>query len=282
MTTTITGAVTSADGTTIGYHEVGSGPGLVIVHGAMQTGRSQLDLARALADDFTCYLPDRRGRGASGPVGPAYGLEREVADLGALLEATGASYVAGVSSGAIITLRTLLARPGGVRRAVVFEPPLLPDATALRGHLRRLESELDAGDTAAALVTGMKAAELGPPIFKVMPRPVLEPLTRRMMKGPGASFAELAPTLRQDLGLALEAAGDMEVYREVRPKVLLLGGTKTRPYLLAALDGLERVLPHATKVLMEGLDHSATSDTAERGSPERAAEEIRRFLLLDQ
>lgn len=69
MTTTTTGTVTSADGTTISYRETGQGPGLVIVHGAMQTSHSQLELAEALATDFTCYLPDRRGRGDSGPAG---------------------------------------------------------------------------------------------------------------------------------------------------------------------------------------------------------------------
>ncbi|GAA3092175.1 alpha/beta hydrolase [Nonomuraea salmonea] len=277
MIMTTTGAVTSDDGATIGYHQVGRGPGLVILHGAMQTGRSQLDLAQALSADFTCYLPDRRGRGSSGPAGTAYGLEREVADLSALIEATGARHVAGVSSGAIITLRTLPVRPD-LHGAVVFEPPLLPDGAALDVHLSRLDQELTAGNVPAALVTGMKAAELGPPVFNLVPRKLLELLTRRMLKGPGATFAELAPTLRQDLQLAREAAGDLERYRAVRQEVLLLGGTRTRPYLRAALAGLEEVLPHATKVLMEGLDHSATSNTADRGRPGRAAEEIRRFL----
>ena len=35
----------------------------------MQSGLSQRDLAEALADRFTVVLPDRRGRGASGPFG---------------------------------------------------------------------------------------------------------------------------------------------------------------------------------------------------------------------
>ncbi|NUR85983.1 MAG: alpha/beta hydrolase, partial [Nonomuraea sp.] len=172
MTTTTIGTVTSADGTTISYHEVGHGPGLVILHGAMQTGDSQLELAEALSPDFTCYLPDRRGRGRSGPAGPAYGLAREVEDLEALLQATGARHVAGVSSGAIITLRTLLARPD-LGRAVVFEPPLFPDGTTPAACLPRLDREVAEGRTAAALVTGMRAARLGPPIFRLLPRGVL-------------------------------------------------------------------------------------------------------------
>lgn len=283
MTTTTTGTVTSADGTEIGYHEVGRGPGLVILHGAMQAGHSQIELAQALADAFTCYLPDRRGRGRSGPAGPGYGLRREIEDLEALLDATGAAYVAGVSSGAIITLRTLLERPD-VRKAVVFEPPLFEEADAFPSDcLPRLDRELAAGRTAAALVTGMKAARLGPPIFNALPRPLLELLTGLMLRsqketGDEPSFGRLAPTLRQDLELAARAAGDLELYRPIQAEVLLLGGTRSPAYLRTALAGLERVLPRARHVLMDGLDHSATSNAAQRGRPERVAAEIRRFL----
>ncbi|RSN09232.1 alpha/beta hydrolase [Nonomuraea sp. WAC 01424] len=285
MTTTTIGSVTSADGTTIGYREIGHGPGLVILHGAMQTGDSQLELAEALSQDFTCYLPDRRGRGRSGPVGPGYGLHREVEDLAALIDATGARHVAGVSSGAIITLRTLLVRPD-LDSAVVFEPPLFTDGSAPAAGLPRLDRELAAGRTAAALVTGMKAAQLGPPIFQVMPRRVLELLTGLMLKGgskdaaPGGAptFEELAPTLRQDIQVAVDAAGDLTEYGTVRPEVLLLSGSKSPAYLRAALERLERILPHARRTLLDGLDHSATSNAAQRGRPERVAAVIRPFL----
>ncbi len=62
-----TGSVSSADGTTIGYLQVGHGPAVVILHGSNESARSHTQLALALADAFTVYLPDRRGRGQSGP-----------------------------------------------------------------------------------------------------------------------------------------------------------------------------------------------------------------------
>lgn len=64
-----TGTVTSKDGTTIGYRQLGQGPGVVMLHGAMESAQSHMQLATALADAFTVYLPDRRGRGLSGPFG---------------------------------------------------------------------------------------------------------------------------------------------------------------------------------------------------------------------
>src|SRR4051812_2850379 len=71
-------SVTSKDGTTIGYRKVGHGPGLLIVHGAAESSQSHRQLAEALADTFTVYLPDRRGRGLSGPYGKDYSIQRDV------------------------------------------------------------------------------------------------------------------------------------------------------------------------------------------------------------
>ena len=59
------GSVVSRDGTRIGYLRVGRGPAVVLLHGSSESARSHTQLAVALADAFTIYLPDRRGRGLS-------------------------------------------------------------------------------------------------------------------------------------------------------------------------------------------------------------------------
>ncbi|MEV0232740.1 alpha/beta hydrolase [Nonomuraea sp. NPDC050786] len=284
MSTTTLDAVTSKDGTRIAYQRLGQGPGLVLLHGTMQAGRSNIELAQALARDFTCYVPDRRGRGDSGPYGPDYGLERETEDLDALLEATGAPYAVGVSSGAIITLHTALVRPG-LRKAVLFEPPLDLGGTYPTDWLPRFDSELAAGRLPAALVTAMRAARLGPPFLSLMPRALLEALTARMLThqeqaaaGGEPTFRELAPTLRYDAQVVAETACRLDTYRSVKAEMLLLGGTRSPAHLRSALSALERVLPHVRRVALKGLDHSATCNTAHRGHPERVATAIRAFL----
>ena len=108
MTEVKIGSVTSTDGTTIGYHQLGRGPGLVLLHGSMESAQSHVQLAEALANSFTVYLPDRRGRGLSGPYSKDYSVDRDVEDMAALLAETGAHNVFGVSSGAIIWLRAAL------------------------------------------------------------------------------------------------------------------------------------------------------------------------------
>src|SRR5690349_4141482 len=101
----------SKDGTTIAYDQRGSGPALVLVDGAL-CSRAQgpmPELAELLADRFTVYNYDRRGRGDSGDAGE-YAVEREIEDLAAIIEAAGGSaYMYGTSSGAALVLHALAA-----------------------------------------------------------------------------------------------------------------------------------------------------------------------------
>ena len=51
------GSVTSADGTRIGYRQVGRGPGLVLVHGGGQAAQNLMRLAWSLSGEFTVCVP---------------------------------------------------------------------------------------------------------------------------------------------------------------------------------------------------------------------------------
>ncbi|MET8155898.1 alpha/beta hydrolase [Sphaerisporangium sp. NPDC005289] len=284
-TTVTTGSVTSADGTTIGYRRLGRGPGLVLLHGAMESSVSHIELAQALASDFTCYLPDRRGRGLSGPHREGHGLRTEVADVAALLEETGARLLFGVSSGSVVALRTALSVPA-VTRAVVFDPPLPIDGSPSLAWLARHERELAEGKTAAALVTGMKGTQMGPKVFDYVPRRLLEALTTKLMAredgdaGPDdVPFRALAPTLRHDVRLVAEQSRELEDLRATRAEILLLVGGRSPAYMRVAADALAKVLPHAERAELPGLGHSASGNAAQRGAPERVAPVLRRFLI---
>ena len=98
------GSVTSADGTTIGYRRIGDGPGIVLVHSGGQSSRNLMALAAALSDRFTVYVPDRRGRGVSGPCREDDGRRAETEDLAAILDRTRAHNIFGLSVGALIAI----------------------------------------------------------------------------------------------------------------------------------------------------------------------------------
>ena len=279
-----THTVTSRDGTLIAYRQLGRGPGLVILHGAMETGLSHLELAEALAGCFTVILPDRRGRGLSGPVGPAYGMRREIEDVDALLTATGAHDILGVSAGALTALRAAQELPA-ICKAAIFEPPLSVNGSVRLDWMPLLDRELAAGRLDAALVTGMLGAQMGPAFMRKLPRGLLELMTRQMMASeakkaqPGvATMRALAPTLRDDFQLVAEMADTLEDFRAMPAEILLLGGGKSPAYLRTAVDALERTIPGARRVVFAGLDHGATGPRKMGGKPELVARTLRDFF----
>ncbi|HEY8600114.1 MAG TPA: alpha/beta hydrolase [Thermomicrobiales bacterium] len=278
------GVVTSTDGTRLGYRQLGTGPGVVVLHGTMESAESHMQLAEALADTFTVYLLDRRGRGLSGPTGEGYGLEKEIADVAALLAKTGAAYLFGVSSGGIIALRAALALPV-IQKIAIYEPPLFVGEPLPAALLSRYEEEMAEGKVAAALTTAMLAAQMGPPIFRRIPRTLLELLTRLAMRSedkkakPGdVTMRMLAPTLHNDFRLVVEMADKIDNVKEIRTEVLLLGGSNSPAYLKAALDALARAIPGVQRTEFAGLNHGGSGNSNRGGRPERVAQELCRFF----
>jgi pimeloyl-ACP methyl ester carboxylesterase len=272
------GTVRSADGTTIGYRHYGSGPGLILVHGGMKAGQHLSPLAAELSDQFRVYVPDRRGRGLSGPYGTGYGMQREVEDLQALTTATGARFLFGHSAGALISLRTALSGSAPDRLAV-YEPPLSVHGSVPTDWLPRFDREIAAGKRAAAVVTALKGTGIEP-TFARFPRWLLTGvgavgLRVQKVHDDEVSIVDLIPTMHFDVQLVQEMADTTPDYAALQVPVLLLGGSKSPEYLDLALRELESVLPHARRVTLQGLDHSGPEDD---GSPLMVARELRDFF----
>ena len=282
-----TDSVLSKDGTTIGYRQVGHGPGIVALHGAMESAQSHMQLAEALAGSFTVYLPDRRGRGLSGPYGASYSMQREVEDLDALLTKTGARRIFGVSAGGLICLQAALTLPA-IQKVAVYEPALIVNGSISTAFLPRYDREIAEGNIPAALVSGMLGAQMGPPFLQKMPRWLLEAFTRQGIKSEdktakpgGVTMRSLAPTLHYDFQLVSEMAEQVERFRALHVETLLLGGSKSPAYLKQALDALEQTIPQARRIEFPSLDHGGSSDlgpTNRSGDPQRVAQELLRFF----
>ena len=283
----ITGSVTSRDGTRIQYLQLGTGPGVVMLHGAMESARSHLALAEELADAFTVYLPERRGHQLGFPFVSEYSMQKEVEDLAALLDKSGARSVFGVSAGGLICLQAALTLPS-INRVAIYEPALIVNGSASVDFLPRYDREISQGKTAAALISGMQGAQLGPPIFNTLPRWLLEALTTMTMKQEeknaktgDITMRAFAPTLHYDFQLVAEMADSMEKFRDIKSEVLLLGGDKSPAWLKIALDSIEKTLPHVQRIEFPGLDHGGSSDlssTNRSGQLEIVAAELRKFF----
>ncbi|MEV0271732.1 alpha/beta hydrolase [Hamadaea sp. NPDC050747] len=278
----ITRTTTAPDGATLGWYSIGSGPGLLILHGAMESAVSHRELAEALSDQFTVHLLDRRGRGLSGPY-PAPGVpQSEVDDVRAVLAATETSQVFGVSSGAIVALEAA----AFVKKAAIFEPPIFSSAAVPAAALARLDASLAAGEVVDALVTGMLAAEMGPAFLRRVPRPVLRSLTalgvradaRRAGVDGHVPMGELGRLLHYDFALSAQASGQFDRYAGITAEVLLLNGTRSPAYLRESVASLARVLPSARHVQLDGLDHGASGNADRRGKPGVVASVLRDFF----
>lgn len=278
--------VTSKDGTRIEYRQLGQGPGVVVLHGAMESAASHMKLAEGLAVEFTVYLPERRGHQLGIPFVRAYSMQKEVQDLEALLAKTGTSNVFGVSSGGLICLQAALNLPS-IQKIALYEPALIVNGSDSTKFLPRYDKEITQGKIAAALITGMKGAQLGPPVFNVMPRWLLELITATTIKqeekerNGNVTMRELAPTLHYDFQLVAEMAEKVESFKAIRAEVVLLGGSKSPAWLKAALDALAKTLPGAKRIEFPGLDHGGSSDissTNRFGQPEKVVPELRHFF----
>jgi pimeloyl-ACP methyl ester carboxylesterase len=282
----ITSSVESADGTAIGFRRygIGRGPAIVVLHGTMSSAYNHHELALDLADQFDVIVPDRRGRGMSGPTGEAYSLTREVEDVDVILQATGATRLFGVSSGAIVALESGRVLPQ-VDRIAAFEPPLFRDPLQPRAVLERYDREIARGDLAAALITGMKGAEMGPAFFRALPRWLTERLTASYMAKEVQAgtngylpMATLAPLLSNDFRLVVEVSGDVARYSTITAAVLLMFGSKTPRFLKDAIADVHAALPDASVVELPGLDHAAAWNRDRGGNPQPIVTALRGFF----
>jgi len=276
-----TDSVTSADGTTIGYRRFGHGPGLILVHGGMMTSQNFTGLAAALSDAFTVYVPDRRGRGLSGPFGESYGMRQACEDLDALLRKTGAHDVFGLSAGALVSLQAALTL-AAIHKVALYEPPLpLSNHPSPTAWVARYDREMARGNLGAAMVSIMKGTA-DSSLLLMLPRFLLVPLMTlairaeaKEVKADHTPLQALIPTMLYDQRLVKDMEGTLERFRAMTAEVLLLGGSKSQAYLKDALDALSTVVPHARRVEFPGLGHLAADNG---GKPGRVAQELRRFF----
>jgi pimeloyl-ACP methyl ester carboxylesterase len=260
-----TDIVTSKDGTIISYRQLGHGPGVILLHGSMESAASHMGLANALADAFTVYLPERRGH-MQDVNRSTYSMQREVEDLDALLRKTDTHNVFGVSSGGLIALQAALTLPA-IRKVAVYEPALIVNHSLSTDFLPRYDREIAEGKIASALISGMLGGKLGPAFFSLLPRFLMESMTRKMLRQEDATaqpgdftMRRFAPTLHYDFQLVTEMAEKAETFRALHIEVLLLSGSKSPGWLKLPITTLAKVLPNAQHIEFPGLDHSGSSD----------------------
>jgi pimeloyl-ACP methyl ester carboxylesterase len=115
--------ITGSTGATVSYSVQGSGPPLVLVHGAFSDHESNWTfVAPSLQQRFTVYAIARRGRGTTSAT-ENHTVEDEARDVADVVRAIGAPvYLLGHSYGAHCALLAAAQLAGRVAKLVLYEP----------------------------------------------------------------------------------------------------------------------------------------------------------------
>jgi pimeloyl-ACP methyl ester carboxylesterase len=245
--------VTSKDGTEIAYERVGDGPPLILIDGALcsRAFGPMPKLAPLLAQKFTVYFYDRRGRGESGDTAP-YAKDREIEDLAALIGAAGgAAALVGLSSGASLALEAAAARLP-VTGVVAYEPPYVEPAGATRGraHQDRLRELVAAGNRGGAVRYFMRD-------MVRVPAPAVWMM--RLMPGLWRKLAAVGHTLPYDAAVMGDFTVPTERLRQVAVPTLVMHGSKTDARLKRAAGEVAGAVPAARSRTLAGQNHNVSA-----------------------
>jgi pimeloyl-ACP methyl ester carboxylesterase len=252
------------DGVRIACEVSGDGPSLVCVHGA-GSARWSFDAVRPhLEASFTVIAVDRRGRGDSSD-GDGYELEREYEDIATVLRDAGdGALLLGHSYGGLVATGAARLLGRGVRRLVLYEPPM-GGVLASSGTIDRWERLIHDGDRDLMMreflreVAGYDDAQ----IDELARSPLWEARKR------------VTPTVPRELRAERAHRLDPGELGQVRAPALLLVGTESPDWAVQSIDAYAEALPNPQTRPLEGHGHSANVT-----APELLAAELQRFLAI--
>jgi pimeloyl-ACP methyl ester carboxylesterase len=246
--------VVSKDGTKIAFDQVGSGPAVILVNGAMSYRAFDPTLAQVaelLSKDFTVYNYDRRGRGESGDTKP-FMKKREIEDIQALIEdAGGEAMLFGISSGGAIALETAAVTPG-VTKVFVYEVPfIVDDSRQPLLNYAQYTSKLAAEDKLDELVEYFITQVAGMP-----PEFVGGMKQDQSMWG---GMKTIAPTIPYDAAFVGEFMKgkplSADYWAKVKVPVLVAAGGASPAFFHNTADALAKALPNASRQTLAGQTH---------------------------
>jgi pimeloyl-ACP methyl ester carboxylesterase len=244
--------VESRDGTQIAFQGSGQGPALVLVDGALcyRGSSPNTPLAEALAEHFTVYTYDRRGRGESGDTAP-YAVEREIEDLEAIIEAAGGSAaVYGISSGAALALEA--ARSGlPIERLALYEAPFIVDDSRpavpadIVPQLERLLAADRRGDAVRLFMRQVGVPGIVVALMRFLPA--------------WSKLTAVAHTLPYDMtvvsGYQTGEPLPAQRWQALLTPTAVISGGKSPAWMRNAMEALAQTLPNAEHRSLEGQTH---------------------------
>lgn len=249
--------VTSADGTTVRAYDEGHGPVIVMLGPGLDDGTRCRKLAALLVRRFRVIRLHRRQYRLDLKADPQLGgspcpVDREVQDVLAVVRAAGDPVLLyGHSDGGVVALEALAASPSSFAGAVIFEPASVVGRPWAGEHgevLVHARAALAAGRPGKAMALFTEGAT-GLPHGRSVAVGMLTALIPR--------YRRLVACQLDSLQAMDELGERLDTYATLSVPVVLLGGDRSPARNREVLDALERVLPHAERVVMHKRDHGA-------------------------
>jgi pimeloyl-ACP methyl ester carboxylesterase len=243
--------VKSRDGTEIALDRIGQGPPVVLVSGGSVDRMSNAGLAQELASDLTVLNFDRRGRGPSGDTQP-YAIDREIEDIGAVIEAAGGEAgIYGSSSGAVLAM---LAAAAGlpIPKVAMWEPPFI-----LEGWPRPPEDQVEQYETMVAEGRRGDAVEFFMSKVVGMPPDFVAGAREQPF---WAATEALAHTLAYDARIMGDYRIPADRVANVKADTLVVAGGADMPFMRETAQALADALPSGSVRFLDGQGHNV--DTA--------------------
>jgi len=267
--------VTSKDGTSIAFEQIGTGPVVILVEPALSDRSGSAKLAKHLAGKFTVVSYDRRGRGKSTDTQP-YAIEREVEDIEALINAIGGSaFLFGSSSGSVLALEAASKLGGKLKQLFMYEPPFIIDDS-------RPPMPDDFINEVSALVSAGRRNDVVRLFFtKAMGIPSFAVTLMRILMPGWSKMAGVAHTIPYDLtllaGTQTGKALPSSRWAGTTAPTLVMVGSKSESFFHSGARSLADLLPDAQYRSLEGRDHSAVVMASKA-----IADEVEQFYLTQK
>ncbi len=240
------------DGLRIAFRRAGSGPPILLLHGAVCDGRVWRSQLESFADAYTVVAWDAPGCGGSSDPPESFRMPDYAGCLGSFIEALrlGPVHLLGHSWGSTVALETCRQRPDLVRSLVLV------------GGYAGWAGSLPADEVRERLAFALQSADLD----------AFEPSTMRGLFSPAMPddrAAELARIMREvrpaamrPMAYALAEADLRDALPGIRVPTLIVHGDADVRSTATVAEQLHRSIPGAELVVLPGLGHESYLESA--------------------
>ena len=235
------------DGRRIAFRRMGSGPPLLLLHGAVSDSRVWRSPLESFADAFTVIAWDAPGCGGSADVPTEFGMVDYANCLARFVDGLelGPVHVLGHSWGSTLALQLCLARPAMVRSLVLV------------GGYAGWAGSLPPGEVEARLAFALHVADLGAAAFD--PTSMRGIFSDAMSEETASELALVMSEIREDatrtMARALAACDLRGELGEIATPTLIVAGDADERSPLSVAHELHRRIAGSTLTVLPGAGH---------------------------